>query len=203
VVDHITGLLWPTQLCGPQPVDGRNSAQSRSGTPHNPLLTDTKCLGLTEARVSGADEPGRGSRSADPSQCLGQPRIRWPSQRRLRGRRRRARQASVGSRNSIAYVALDRCPVRRNGRLLGPTPHNWLGHRRTVMWSTTLQFRCYSRAIIRAAIRAHEERLFTRIRDHLTPITCTRNHSLSTTSFSTAWHANPSVSFRRCTDARS
>ena len=117
-------LMWPSQLCGLPPVDAQNSALSRSGTPHNPRLTDAKRPGVAGARVSGDDEPGRESRAADPSQFLGQPRIRWPSPRPLRGRRRRARQASVEHWNPIAYVALDQCPVRRNGPLLGPTPHN-------------------------------------------------------------------------------
>lgn len=27
-----------------------------------------------------------------------------------------------------AYVAFGRCSIRRNGRLLRPAPHNWLGH---------------------------------------------------------------------------
>jgi hypothetical protein len=32
-------------------------------------------------------------------------------------------------------VAFERCPIRRNGRLLGPTPHNQLGHIRTENWN--------------------------------------------------------------------
>ena len=27
-----------------------------------------------------------------------------------------------------AYVAFGRCSIRRNGQLLSPAPHNWLGH---------------------------------------------------------------------------
>ena len=137
VVDHITVLMWRPCLCSLQPVDAVDSAVFRSGTPHNYLLAASNHLGMAGARVSGNDDHGRGSRSADPSRFLGQVRSRWPSQRPLRERRRRAWRASFGHRNPIAYVALDRWPVRRNERLLRPAPHNWLGHIRTVMWSTT------------------------------------------------------------------
>ena len=48
--------MWPSELCGLQPVDAQNSAHSRSRAPHNPLLTDAKCLGVAGTRVSGVDE---------------------------------------------------------------------------------------------------------------------------------------------------
>jgi len=127
-------LMWPRRLCGLQPVDAQDSALSRSGTPHNFFLVDSNRPGMAGAHVPG-DPRRRGSRSADPSQFVGQSLSRWPSKRQHRGRRIRAWWASVGHQNPIAYVAFGRCPVRRNKRSLSLTPHNGLRHIRTVQVS--------------------------------------------------------------------
>src|SRR5207249_1210440 len=87
-------LVWPSWLCGPQPVDAEDSAFSRSGTPHNSFRVANR-PGVAGARVAGDDERARGSRSADPSQLVGQPWSRLLSQRPFRGRRRRAGYAAV------------------------------------------------------------------------------------------------------------
>ena len=129
---HIRVLMWPSQLCGLQPVDAEDSALSRFGTPHNLVLADWNRPGMAGVRDTGDDQRGRGSRSPDPSQFVGQPRSRCPSQQQHRGRRTRAWWASAGPRDPMAYVVFGQCPIRRNRRLLRPTPHNWLGHIRTV-----------------------------------------------------------------------
>ena len=43
---QFSGLMWPSWLCGLQPVDAQDSALSRSGTPHNFFLVDSNRPGM-------------------------------------------------------------------------------------------------------------------------------------------------------------
>ena len=124
-------LMWPRRLCGLQPVDAEDSALSLSRTPHNSGLADSNRPGLARARVTGDDDRGPGSRSADPSQFVGQRRSRWPSQRQRRARKTPGSGTPFGRGNPIRYVAFDLYSVRGNRTSIRPAPHNRLGHIRT------------------------------------------------------------------------
>ena len=60
VVDHITVLMWPSWLCGPQPIGAENPALSRSGTPHNSVLADSNRPGVAGTCVTGTANEGAG-----------------------------------------------------------------------------------------------------------------------------------------------
>src|SRR5262249_5291135 len=47
--------MWPSQLCGLQPVEAQNSALSRSGTPHNPLLAEAMRPGRVSLATTNLD----------------------------------------------------------------------------------------------------------------------------------------------------
>ena len=120
--------MWPSSLCGLQPIDAQDPALSRSGTPQNHLLTDSKRLGVAGARGVATTNMDAGVDRQIPAKSWANPRSRWLSQRPFRERRTRACYASVGPWNPTLMWRSAGVPLRRNGRLLRPAPHNWLGH---------------------------------------------------------------------------
>ena len=93
--------MWPSWLCGLQPIDAQDLALSRSGTPHNHLLTDSKRLGVAGARGVATTNMDAGVDRQIPAKSWANPRSRWLSQRPFRERRTRACYASVGPWNPM------------------------------------------------------------------------------------------------------
>ena len=128
LLQKITAVMWPSWLCGLQPIDAQDPALSRSGTPHNHLLTDSKRLVVAGARGVATTNMDAGVDRQIPAKSWANPRSRWLSQRPFRERRTRACYASVGPWNPMLMWRSAGVPFRRNRRLLRSTPHNWLGH---------------------------------------------------------------------------
>ena len=117
-------IMWPSWLCGLQPIDAQDLALSRSGTPHNHLLTDSKRLGVAGARGVATTNIDAGVDRQIPAKSWANPRSRWLSQRPFRERRTRACYASIGPWNPMLMWRSAGVPFQRNGRLLRPAPHN-------------------------------------------------------------------------------
>ena len=96
-----TAVMWPSWLCGLQPIDAQDLALSRSGTPHNHLLTDSKRLGVAGARGVATTNIDAGVDRQIPAKSWANPRSRWLSQRPFRERRTRACYASIGPWNPM------------------------------------------------------------------------------------------------------